>query len=107
MLVSEPNGAVSALDYRETAPALAHRDLYRRNGEVLAELSRRGGLAVAVPGEIAGLEAARERFARLPRRELMAPAIALARDGFEVRSARGSIESVVPEMVKLLEWSAG
>lgn len=28
-------------------------------------------------------------------------------DGFEVRSARGSIESVVPEMVKLLEWSAG
>src|SRR5436853_2142556 len=42
MLVNEPNGTVSALDYRETAPALAHRDLYRRNGEVLSDLSRRG-----------------------------------------------------------------
>jgi gamma-glutamyltranspeptidase/glutathione hydrolase len=73
---------VSALEYRETAPGLAHRDLYRRNGETLAELSRRGGLAVAVPGEVAGLEAARERFARLPRDVLLAPAIALARDGF-------------------------
>lgn len=82
MLVSEPNGTVSALDYRETAPALAHRDLYRRNGEVLPELSRRGGLAVAVPGEVAGLESARERFGRLPRAVVMAPAIALARDGF-------------------------
>ena len=84
MLVNEANGAVSALDYRETAPALAHRDLYRRHGETLAELSRRGGLAVAVPGEVAGLETARERFAHLPRAVLMAPAIALARDGFPI-----------------------
>ena len=84
MLISEPGGDVHALDYRETAPALAHRDLYRRNGETLAELSRRGGLAVAVPGEIAGLEEARERFAKLPRDVLMAPAIALARDGFPI-----------------------
>ncbi len=82
MLVHQTDGSVSALDYRETAPALAHRDMYRRDGEVQAELSRRGGLAVAVPGEIAGLEEARERFARLPRDVLMAPAIALARDGF-------------------------
>ncbi|MCC6847925.1 MAG: gamma-glutamyltransferase [Deltaproteobacteria bacterium] len=82
MLVNRPDGSVSALDYRETAPALAHRDLYRRGDEVLPELSRRGGLAVAVPGEVAGLEAARERFARLPRDVLLAPAIALARDGF-------------------------
>lgn len=84
MLVSRPDGTVSALDYRETAPALAHRDLFHRDGAVVPELSRRGGLAVAVPGEVAGLEAARERFARLPRDVLMAPAIALARDGFPV-----------------------
>ncbi len=82
MLVHQPDGTVSALDYRETAPALAARDMYRRNGEVVPELSRRGGLAVATPGEIAGLEAARQRFGRLPRDVLMAPAIALARDGF-------------------------
>ena len=52
--------------------------------QVFAELSKRGGLAVAVPGEVAGLEHARERFARLPRETLMAPAIALARDGFPI-----------------------
>ena len=84
MLINEANGTVNALDYRETAPALATRDLYRKNGEILAEQSRRGGLAVAVPGEVAGLEAARERYARLPRPVLMAPAIALARDGFPI-----------------------
>ena len=82
MLIAEPNGRVDALDYRETAPALAHRDLYRRDGTVLSELASRGALAVAVPGEVAGLEAARARFATLSRRELMEPAIRLARDGF-------------------------
>ncbi len=82
MLVHQPDGSVSALDYRETAPAGARRDMYLRDGKAVPELSRRGGLAVGIPGEIAGLEAARERFARLPREVLMAPAIALARDGF-------------------------
>jgi len=84
MLIHTAQGRVYALDYRETAPGLAHRDLYRRNGEVLGDLSKRGALAVAVPGEVAGLEAARQRFARLSRPVLMAPAITLARDGFPV-----------------------
>ena len=84
MLVQEAGGTVRALDYRETAPALAHRDLYRRGDTVLSDLSRRGALAVAVPGEVAGLEAARARYARLSRAELLAPAIALARDGFPI-----------------------
>ena len=84
MLVQEANGNVHALDYRETAPALAHRNLFRNGTTVLSNLSRRGGLAVAVPGEVAGLEAARAKFARLPRAVLMAPAIALARDGFPI-----------------------
>ncbi|MBI3767437.1 MAG: gamma-glutamyltransferase [Deltaproteobacteria bacterium] len=84
MLIHEANGAVHALDYRETAPALAHRGLYRLGDTVLSDLSRRGGLAVAVPGEVAGLEAARVRFARLSRAALLAPAIALARDGFPI-----------------------
>lgn len=84
MLIHAANGTVHALDYRETAPALAHRDLFRRGDTVLSDLARRGALAVAVPGEVAGLEAARVRFARLPRAELLAPAIALARDGFPI-----------------------
>jgi len=84
MLVRTAEGDVHALDYRERAPEAAHRDLYRRGDEILRAQSRNGGLAVGVPGEIAGLEAARERFARLPRATLMAPAIALARDGFPI-----------------------
>ena len=84
MLIHEAGGAVHALDYRETAPALAHHDLYRHGATVLSELSRRGALAIAVPGEVAGLEAARVRFARLSRAELLAPALALARDGFPI-----------------------
>ncbi len=84
MLIQEANGTVHALDYRETAPALAHRNLFRNGAAVLSNLSRRGGLAIAVPSEVAGLETARARFARLPRAVLMAPAIALARDGFPI-----------------------
>lgn len=84
MLIRTAEGAVHALDYRERAPEGAHRDLYRRGDEILRAQSRTGGLAVGVPGEIAGLEAARERFARLPRATLMEPAIALARDGFPI-----------------------
>ncbi|HEY2388228.1 MAG TPA: gamma-glutamyltransferase [Candidatus Binatia bacterium] len=86
MLIQEANGTVHALDYRETAPWLAHRNLFRNGTAVLSSLSRRGGLAIAVPGEVAGLEAARAKFARLPRAVLMAPAIALARDGFPIGS---------------------
>jgi gamma-glutamyltranspeptidase/glutathione hydrolase len=109
MLVHEANGTVHALDYRETAPGLAHRDLYRRGDTVLGELARTGGLAVAVPGEVAGLEAARRRFARLPRAALMAPAIALARDGFPVSAHLASAIAdnatairAVPELAALL-----
>ena len=75
---------VFALDYRETAPRAAHRELYVRDGEVVPGLSTEGGLAVAVPGEIAGSLAALERFGTLPFGVVAGPAIRLARDGFPV-----------------------
>jgi gamma-glutamyltranspeptidase/glutathione hydrolase len=74
----------TALDYREQAPARARAELYQENGAYVPARSRRGALAVGVPGEIAGLKAAHERFGRLPWRRLFAPAVALARDGFPV-----------------------
>ncbi|MEW6267716.1 MAG: gamma-glutamyltransferase [Thermodesulfobacteriota bacterium] len=73
-----------ALDYREQAPALARVELYEENGAYVPARSRRGALAVGVPGEVAGLAAAHERFGRLPWRRLFAPAVRLARDGFPV-----------------------
>ncbi|MBY6224298.1 gamma-glutamyltransferase [Ferrimonas balearica] len=71
------------LDYRETAPALAHRDLYLDDqGEVIPDLSLVGSQAVGVPGSVMGMWEAHQRFGRLPWAELLAPAIALAEEGF-------------------------
>ena len=75
---------VAALDYRETAPAAASRDMFVRDGKAVAELSLHSGLAVATPGEVAGLFTALRRYGTKSFAELAAPAIALAREGFAV-----------------------
>ena len=54
--------AFYALDYRERAPMAASATMYMRNGKTDEDLARSGPLAVAVPGEIAGLDAALRRF---------------------------------------------
>jgi gamma-glutamyltranspeptidase / glutathione hydrolase len=71
-----------ALDYREEAPMAATPRMYFRNGEPQEELARSGPLAVAVPGEIAGLDSARRRFGSMKFSALATPAIRLARNGF-------------------------
>lgn len=78
------SGRVAALDYRERAPAAASRDMFIRNGNADSNLSRFGGLAVAVPGEIAGITTALRRYGTLKLAQVAAPAIALARDGFAI-----------------------
>ncbi len=77
---------VVALDYRETAPAAATTDMFVRDGQPVPELSRRGGLAVAVPGEVAGLSALLRRHGRLPLPTVLEPAIRYARDGFPIEA---------------------
>jgi gamma-glutamyltranspeptidase/glutathione hydrolase len=71
-----------ALDFRETAPEAARAELYSRNGKPSRELSVTGALAVAVPGEVAGLLQAARRFGTLPLHDLLAPAIRYATEGF-------------------------
>jgi gamma-glutamyltranspeptidase/glutathione hydrolase len=71
-----------ALDYRETAPAAARRDMFIHNGQAVPALSLRGGLAVAVPGEVAGLTEALRRYGTLPLSAVMQPAIRYAGGGF-------------------------
>jgi gamma-glutamyltranspeptidase/glutathione hydrolase len=71
-----------ALDFRETAPEAARAELYSRNGKPSRDLSLTGALAVAVPGEVAGLLQASKRFGTLPPQDLLAPAIRLATEGF-------------------------
>jgi gamma-glutamyltranspeptidase/glutathione hydrolase len=71
-----------ALDFRETAPEAARADLYSRNGKPARDLSLTGALAVAVPGAVAGLLQAAKRFSTLPLKDLLAPAIRYAVEGF-------------------------
>lgn len=82
-----------ALDFRETAPQAAARVLYRQDGKPVPSLSLTGALAVAVPGEAAGLAEAHRRFGTLPLAALMAPAIKLAAAGFPLDATlRAAIE---------------
>ena len=77
----------TAIDYRETAPAAATRTMFLdENGEVDPHKSRDTALAVGVPGTVAGLALALERYGsgKFTLAQLMAPAITLARDGFVV-----------------------
>ncbi|GAA4332880.1 gamma-glutamyltransferase [Flaviaesturariibacter amylovorans] len=81
------NGQALALDYRETAPAGAHRDMYLdAQGEVVPGKSRDGHLSGGVPGTVAGLFES-HRHGRLPFRKLIEPAIALAERGFAITAA--------------------
>jgi gamma-glutamyltranspeptidase/glutathione hydrolase len=76
-----------ALDFRECAPAAATAARFLRDGEPVPERTRRGGLAVAVPGEVAGWVALHRRFGRLPLARVLAPAVRLAREGFDLAAS--------------------
>ena len=78
------DGTTTFINFRETAPAAARPDMYLdADGEPLAGASVKGYLAVGVPGTVLGLEVMREQYGTMDRQALMAPAIAIARDGFE------------------------
>ncbi len=83
MVIRFEDGTTTSFDYRETAPAAAHRDMYLdADGEAIDSLSRTGHLASGVPGSVAGLLAAHEAYGRLPREAVLNPAIRLAEDGY-------------------------
>ncbi len=67
-----------ALDYRERAPLAATRDMYSEGG---SEASRRGTLAIAVPGHVRGLCHALKKYGTLPLSTVLQPAIRFAKDG--------------------------
>jgi gamma-glutamyltranspeptidase/glutathione hydrolase len=82
MVYRNNDGKKGALDFREKAPITAHKDMYLDSlGNVIDKKSTLGAYAVGVPGSVAGLFEVHKKFGSLPMKELIQPAIDLARNG--------------------------
>ena len=87
MVVRRADGRATTVDFREKAPMAATRDMYLDStGTYMPRLSRRSHLASGVPGSVAGLLEAHDRYGLLPRRTILQPALELAREGFSLSS---------------------
>ncbi len=83
MLFRRANGEAHFLDYREKAPAKATANMYLDSqGNVIAGMSIVGYKAIGVPGSVAGMVYAQQHWGKLSLKQVMEPAIRLAREGF-------------------------
>lgn len=85
MLYRSSQGQYDALDFREAAPKKAHRDMYLdAQKNVIPNLSLYSQLASGVPGSVAGMWEAHQKYGKMAWKELLSPAIELARKGFKI-----------------------
>ena len=83
MTVHFADGKETFINFRETAPLAATADMYQdENGEVVKDLSRKGYLAVGVPGTVKGLNYALEKYGTMSRDRVISPAVELAQNGY-------------------------
>ncbi len=99
MVIHASNGEIFTIDGRETAPAAAHRDMFLREGKAVSDLSRKGPLAVGVPGALAAYAKALEGHGSKTLAQVITPSVAIARDGFVlgkdyVRRLGGAVEKL-------------
>jgi len=118
MIIHLKNGKNMAIDFREVAPGTASRDMYLdTNGNAQMNLSQDGHLATGVPGSVAGIFEAM-KYAKLPFKKLIQPAIDLAEKGYVLSGAEArsfdaaknefiKLNTVVPVFVKKDGWKAG
>ncbi len=112
------NGQNISIDFREKAPGKASRDMYLdSNGDAQMNLSQNSPLAVGVPGSVAGIFASM-KYARLPFKKLVQPAIDLAENGFVLAEGEAQslnyaedhlleVNSFVPDYVRKSLWKTG
>lgn len=102
MVAHLANGKQVAIDYREKAPAAAHRDMYLDSaGNPITRLSLDGHLAPGVPGTVAGLFKSLP-YAKLDMKTLAGPAIALAEKGFAITAAEArALNRLRAEFIRL------
>ena len=97
------DGSTTTYDFRETAPALAHPEMFLKDGKYNADLHHNSHLAVGVPGTVAGLYEAFEDLGskKVSWRRLVEPAVVLAKEGFIVTDGLArSLKAILPEMKK-------
>jgi gamma-glutamyltranspeptidase/glutathione hydrolase len=87
MVIRLANGESVALDYRETAPSAASRNMYLDSLGKLTDKSIVGHLSVGVPGSVAGMTEALRRYGTMSLSDVIAPAIRLAEEGWVIDSA--------------------
>ena len=95
-------GTVDALDFRETAPSKASRDMYLdKHGNPISNLSQYGSLAAGIPGSVAGMVEAHSKYGQLSWRKLIEPAIRLASKGFRITALQASeLNKHQPDFIK-------
>ncbi|KAI1313881.1 hypothetical protein EDD11_002416 [Mortierella claussenii] len=102
MTIRLPNGTVETIDFRETAPGASTSTMYSKD----PTLAQTGALAIAVPGELRGLDLAHRRHGKLPWSRLLAPSVKLAREGWVVEPLLAvRLETVKWLMESDLHWS--
>lgn len=85
MVYRSNKGEVNALDFREKSPEKGYADMYLdQQGNVIENLSVYGHLSAGVPGSVAGMVEAHNKYGKLDWKTLLAPAIALAQNGFQI-----------------------
>ncbi|PKP26381.1 MAG: gamma-glutamyltransferase [Bacteroidetes bacterium HGW-Bacteroidetes-2] len=101
MVYRTKDGEIGALDYREKAPLTAHRDMYLDSlGNVIPNKNSVGGTSVGVPGTIAGVFAAHEKFGSLPMQTILKPVIALAKKGVVVTQIQAKNLAISREKIR-------
>lgn len=86
------DGEKISLDYRETAPKNASRDMYLdEKGKANTDFSQNGRLAVGVPGSVSGMFYTHRKFGKLPMSVLIQPAIDLAQKGFAITEREANL----------------
>jgi gamma-glutamyltranspeptidase / glutathione hydrolase len=106
MVLHTADGSVNTLDFRETAPARATRNMYLdEDGEVIPQKSTIGGLAVGVPGTVDGMINALERYGTLALELVMEPAIRLAEEGYQLDHSQARSMNRAAERLSRFEGS--
>lgn len=119
MVFRNSMGEAFTLDYREKAPIAAHRDMYLDTaGNVIENASTFSHLASGVPGTVDGMLRIHKRFGKLDFKEVIQPAINLAKNGFPITEMQArqfnnlkgdflKYNSYIPVFVSSKDWNAG